>query len=92
MEAICTHGMPSPASCTDCMYEGNFVCGRRTDTHVDRDRTPEFPAAAIEARYPGWCRTCNLPIHEGQLIVKMTDGNWDHDHCHTPSRWGVDGT
>jgi hypothetical protein len=25
MTVPCSHGMPSPASCTDCMYEGNLA-------------------------------------------------------------------
>lgn len=71
----CTHGMPSAASCVDCMDEG--LLAPPPKLMATRMGPP------ITARFPGHCRGCNLPIHEGQSIVPMgdVDGFWLHESC-----------
>lgn len=66
MSAPCEHGMPSPASCTECMYEHGF------------EPSPKPVAQKwIEARYAGYCATCDGPIEVGDRIGGI-DGVW---HC-----------
>lgn len=82
MEAVCSHGMPSPASCFTCMEDGNLPPppGRRP---------PQPEGAPFEARFPGQCAGCNLGIHEGQSITRMDNGTYQHAHHHTSSPWDV---
>lgn len=44
---------------------------------------PELRAesAPFSARYPDHCAGCNLEIHEGVLVVRMTDGTYQHARC-----------
>lgn len=70
----CPHGMPSPGSCVDCMNDGNLP-------PAPRPARPEVASKPFAARFPGHCRTCNMPIHEGQQIVRMTDESHRHDLC-----------
>lgn len=70
----CTHGYVSPLSCVECMYDGNL---------------PTVPAPArltVEhtghvARFDGHCSGCNLGIHRGQAVARLSDGTWRHDEC-----------
>lgn len=70
----CTHGMPTPSACVDCMDEGNIA------------PPPRPPALAPEtgrsftARFDGQCPGCNLPTRPGDWIVKMNDGTYQHAH------------
>lgn len=75
---LCTHGMPSPASCFECMEEGVFVCARRSEERPEVKRISE----PFLARYPGYCRECDTEIDEGEFIVKMTDGSYQHSTHH----------
>lgn len=75
MAAPCTHGMPSPASCIDCMDEGNMP-------------PPERPTAVtvevtFTARYNGGrnCPGCNLPILIGQRISRLSNDQYVHEGC-----------
>jgi hypothetical protein len=73
----CPHGMPSPASCWECMEEGNLPA-------APRPRPPEREGPSFPARYEGThCRGCNLEIHVGQPIVRTTHGHYVHDRCVT---------
>lgn len=36
---------------------------------------------AVEARFGGQCRECNLGIHVGQSIVQLNTGPWVHARC-----------
>lgn len=68
----CPHGMPTPASCLDCMDEGNLP-----PAPIEREeRDYDFPA-----QHPGDCPSCHLPINVGQRIVKTTLGRYLHDDC-----------
>lgn len=73
MAAPCTHGMPSPASCIDCMDEGNMP------------DPPKAEAVTVEAvfaaRYDGGCNECGLAIYEGQRIAKLSNGAYVHEGC-----------
>ena len=70
-DAGCPHGMPSPASCIDCMDEGLLP-------PPPKPEVPE-PGHSFEAAYPGHCKGCDLPIHPGQRITAMTDGTYRHE-------------
>lgn len=71
--ADCTHGMPTPASCVDCMDEGNLPPPPRP--------APETAVMAVTARWDGQCRACDLPIVPGQPIVMTTRDRWLHERC-----------
>jgi hypothetical protein len=74
MTAACSHGMPTPASCVTCMYEGNLA-----------PASPPAPEEAvgcqIVARHDGQCPICDSGIHTGQLIVKTNRDRWVHRLC-----------
>lgn len=50
-------------------------------------RPPDNPPTSmtsftgIDAQFDGHCRGCNLGIHRGQLITRMSDGSYRHDDC-----------
>lgn len=69
----CTHGMPTPGSCIDCMDEGNLAPRK-----PDPKPTVEY---VFEAQYPGSCGGCDLPIDEGERIARMTDETYQHAAC-----------
>jgi len=74
MTAACTHGMPTPAACFECMEDGN----------IEPPPAPTRPTSqgwTIDAAFPGHCQGCNLPIHEGQSITRMSDDTWQHARC-----------
>lgn len=73
MTRPCTHGMPSPSSCYECMEEGNLA-------------PPERPPAPtverfLDARFDGHCQGCNTGIHIGQPIARLSDGTYQHQAC-----------
>lgn len=74
---ICTHGLPDPACCTDCMYEGNLTPPPPSAEreHVDPD------ARAVQAVFPGHCPGCNFPILAGQRIRVTSRDRWVHEDC-----------
>lgn len=63
----CTHGMPSPASCTSCMEEGNLPT---VETNGSRD-------AEFESR----CTACSWLILAGERIGLDDSGQWVHEEC-----------
>lgn len=69
----CSHGMPSPASCVDCMDDGPVAPPTR--------RTPRTIDATFPARYDGECHGCNLPISVGQIIHRLSDERYVHQGC-----------
>lgn len=46
---------------------------------------PKEPPVTIEAmfhaRFDGQCGGCNLPIHEGQYIYKLSNDRYVHEGC-----------
>lgn len=70
----CTHGMPTPASCWECMEDGNLPVATRTVTVP----TVEY---LLTASYPGHCSDCNTAIHEGERIARMIDETYRHARC-----------
>ncbi len=74
MAAECTHGMPTPASCWECMEDGNLPTATRA---------PSSPTVEVmfRARFMGQCSGCNLAIHEGQGIARMSDETYRHARC-----------
>ena len=69
--APCTHGMPTPAACVDCMADGPVA----SPTVVEPER---MDGAPIVSRYSGHCPGCNLPITAGQMIDRTNRGSWRH--------------
>lgn len=74
MTTPCAHGMPTPASCVDCMYEGNVPPAPPPE--VERINQGSFIA-----KWDGQCPDCNLPIVHGQWLVRSTHGRYFHEHC-----------
>lgn len=70
----CTHGMPTPGSCVECMAEGNLE-------PPPRPAPLEAEGWVITATFPGHCRGCNLPIDVGQQIRRMSDDSYRHQDC-----------
>ena len=69
----CTHGMPSPASCIECMEDGP-VMPPSAQPQVEVE-------AVLVARFDGHCSRCNLPIHIDQYIVRLSDDRYVHAGC-----------
>lgn len=59
----CTHGMPSPASCVECMEEGNLPPTPRPE--------PDHVVATFRAKFEGSCRVCGFAIQVGQVVHKL---------------------
>lgn len=72
----CPHGMPTPGSCVDCMDEGN-IPPAPPPTRLAK------LGSGFPARHDGHCPGCNLAIHVGQLIVKMSNESYWHTGCAT---------
>jgi len=73
--APCTHGMPSPTACTDCMFEGPVA-----------QPTPPRPSVVFtfKAAFDGHCPACNLAIVGGlHAISELTNGSYVHEGCAT---------
>lgn len=74
MSSECTHGMPSPKSCTDCMDEGPVV-----ELTGWRQISRPFRAA-----YDGTCR-CGDPILASAHIIKTwargDESVYMHEEC-----------
>lgn len=72
----CTHGMPTPASCIECMEDGNLPVPPR--------QRPEILARST-ARFDGTvCRWCDRPIRVDDSIALLgLDGHeaWGHELC-----------
>lgn len=75
MSASCPHGMPTPASCLDCMDEGLLPPPPRDDERVD----PDSPV--IPANFESECSVCGFPIGFRHLIKRTTKGRWIHSGC-----------
>lgn len=73
MPPICTHGMPSPASCVDCMMDGPV--GPLVEEHV-REQTSVWTTA----KYDGRCAGCGQPVDAGDRIG-MLDVGWVGTCC-----------
>lgn len=70
----CTHGMPSPASCVDCMADGPVAPPARVE--------PERPGSGTwPAQFEGTCPDCVLPITVGQRIHRSSAGRYFHERC-----------
>lgn len=72
MGADCSHGMPTPASCWDCMIAGALDVP---------PREPERVLVILTARYPGLCDSCSRSIEEGDVIAKTDRERWVHKEC-----------
>lgn len=68
----CPHGMPSPASCWECMEDGNLPA-------LPRPEPLTVVSRPFAARFDGHCPGCNTEIHAGQPIVRLSDDTHRHD-------------
>ena len=71
---MCPHGMPSPASCFECMEDGNLPLPPLTVAEE-----PDGPVSP--AVFPGQCPVCEFPIVPGDRIVHTTRDRWLHSGC-----------
>lgn len=69
----CTHGMPSPASCIECMNEGVMPPPPKPQ--------PVTVEYAFTAKFDGHCGACNLPTSAGERIAKLSSGAYVHEAC-----------
>ena len=70
----CPHGMPSPPTCIDCMYEGGV-------TPPPLPVAPEKAVSApFRATYAGRC-PCGAPIEVGEMIVRTDRDRYAHSGC-----------
>lgn len=71
----CPHGMPSPASCVDCMNEGPVASLARSRVEATR---------WMEARYPGRCASDDRHrIEPGDRIGAVDMVGWCCALCAT---------
>lgn len=70
---ICPHGMPTPASCLDCMETTGLGA---TPEEQEVAAGPEIPAS-----FPGYCQPGDDRIEAGDLIVTTSEGRWAHPGC-----------
>lgn len=68
----CPHGMPSRASCVDCMLDGPVA---------DIARRPATVAYRFTAQYAGRCIECREEIREGDELARLTDETIVHEEC-----------
>lgn len=71
--SACTHGMPSPLTCVDCMNEGNLPPAPKT--------RPSPWSRPFEARYDGRCVLCDENIVRGDFICIRDTVGIAHDNC-----------
>lgn len=71
----CRHGMPTPASCIDCMDDGNIALPPQRTTRLH----PAGPA--FTARHQGRCARCDEPIEPGDTIRRWDDDLYRHEDC-----------
>lgn len=71
--SACPHGMPTPGSCWECMEDGNLPAPAAPDRL-------EVASRPFPARYDGDCAGCNTAIHQGQQIVRLSDGTHRHEY------------
>lgn len=67
---VCSHNMPSPRSCVDCMEEGPV------------ERPAKWWKVGLEflAQYDGTCVGCDEPIEVGDRVQKWDFGTETHAH------------
>lgn len=66
----CDHGMPTPASCAECMEVGNLPPTRPIEAHGSR-----------VAEYESRCTSCSWLILAGERIGLDDSGQWVHEEC-----------
>lgn len=69
----CSHGMPTPASCTWCMDDGPVAAPVASVEVADSE--------VIDARIRSRCGRCDQWVLEGDSIVHTTSGRWIHAGC-----------
>lgn len=70
----CTHGMPTPLACVECMANGNIPPPTTSTTRPVWSRP-------TEARWPGRCIICDDHIDTGDLIRTRRGTHIAHDGC-----------
>ena len=81
----CPHDFPTPASCWDCMCDGNFVPGQfPADPAAEPfDAGDVVVSHTLKAQFPGWCAICHDPIVVADDIAALegTTTRYAHDAC-----------
>lgn len=69
----CSHGMPTPAACVECMEDGNIPPRPRVREVAD--------SPVIPARHAAGCDVCGERIEQGDDIVHTNLDRWVHSTC-----------
>lgn len=81
MTTPCSHGMPTAASCIDCMANGNLAPAPPPAREIRQADAPR-----ITARHDGECPLCDAAIHAGRdELTLTTHDRWVHACCPQPS-------
>ncbi len=70
---VCPHGMPTPASCLDCMDEGSLPPPPKPEPETANSH-------AFYGRCDSDCPLCSLTML-GEPIVHTTRGRYVHERC-----------
>lgn len=68
----CPHGMPTPASCVDCMDEGPVV-----EMHREKLKAEHW----IVARFDSQCAEGGCPVAEGDRVGIVEGVGWCCEKC-----------
>lgn len=80
MATDCSHGMPSPSSCLDCMEAGNLPSTLLAGPGgIGPDTIAVRPTAT--ARFEGKCSACSWVIEIDDDLVLSDSGEWIHAEC-----------
>lgn len=69
----CPHGYPTPASCFECMEDGNV--------EVPKREPEKAVVGPVVATWTSDCPGCGLNIWPGQRVVKTDRDRWMHKDC-----------
>ena len=69
----CTHGMPTPASCIDCMDDDGLG--------VPTTAPERLEGPSIRSKYWTECRRCDGSIWVSEKVHLTTAGRWVCNRC-----------
>lgn len=69
----CPHGEPHPSACPECVDT--------TPVPAPVEEPERASGYAFEARWPGQCPGCDLPISPGQSVKRTSRRRYFHERC-----------